>query len=149
MTQDLYSTQQDVLTYLTTTGDFPVYDTELPQTVDEPQVRGYLDPYAVLRFNDSAKLPSAAAVAGPRYDEMYTLIDVLCVAASPEEARELAWGVGGVADVMTGYKLLDGGTLDKTGAGNVFAIGDGTATLPRRFIARVSFRGSVNMAPSA
>ncbi len=140
MTMDLYSTQQDVLNYLTTTGDFAVYDTNYPEVVDEPTVNGYLDAYAVLRFNDAVKVPQKGAMGGARHDEMYSLVDALCVAASPEEARALAYGADGVADILTGYTPVGAGQLGRESGGQVFVRGDGTSTTPTRFIAMTSFR---------
>lgn len=142
MTMNLYATQQDIYAFLDAT--FAAYDTNFPEVKDEPMVNGYLDPYIVVRFNDAVKVPQRGNVGGARHDEMYTLIDVLCIAADPNEARELAYGPGGVADVATGYQPVDAGPLTRESGGQVFVRADGTNTLPRRFIATVSFRCAVN-----
>lgn len=145
MTMNLYATQQDVLAYLTDQADFAVYDTSLPAVIDEPgSDNGYMDGYVVLRFNDAVKIPQKGAVGGARWDEMYTLIDALCVGATPEEAREIAYGTDGAADILTGYTPVDAGELTRQSGGQVFVVGDGTATAPIRYIARVSFRAVVN-----
>lgn len=144
---DLYSTQQDILTYLSTNADFQVIDTEIPQagSATEPVTdTGYPMAYAVVRFNDAAKWPLGAAVGGPRHDDMYSLVDVLCVGPTPDEARDVAYAIDGVMDILTGYSPTGGGPMNKSGAGQVFVIGDGTATLPCRYVARVSFRYPVN-----
>lgn len=146
MTTNLYATQQDWLTYLRNEADFEVYDTTIPEVENEPRSNnGYMEAYAVMRFNDSVKLPTKDVVGGARHDEKYTLIDVLCVAADPDDARQLAYGPDGVIDILEGYVAVDAGELNKSGGGNVFTINDGTSTKPTRYIARVSFRAAVNM----
>lgn len=144
MTMNLFATQQDVLAYADAQADFAIYDTAFPEVSAEPQYNGYMHPYCVLRFNDAVKIPQFGAVGGARHDEMYSLIDALCVAASPEEARDLAYGADGIADILTGYKPVDAGELTRQSGGQVFVVGDGTATRPIRFVARVSFRMIVN-----
>lgn len=144
MTQNLYATQQSWLAHLQ--AEFPTYDTNLPEVKDEPtSANGYYEPYVVMRFNDAVKVQTGGSFGGPRHDEEYTLVDCLCVAADPDEARELAYGDGGVRDVLTGYVGVDAGPLEKSGGGQVFTVGDGTSTKPTRYIARVSFRAQVNM----
>jgi hypothetical protein len=142
MTMNLYATQQDIFAHADT--EFAVYDTNFPEVAQEPLVNGYLEPYVVLRFNDAVKVPQRGNVGGARHDEMYTLIDALCVAADPAEARDLAYGPNGVADYLTGYQPVDAGPLTRESGGQVFVRADGTNTLPRRFIAVVSFRCAVN-----
>lgn len=142
MTQNLYATQQDIFNYAD--AEFPVYDTNFPEVQDEPTLNGYMEPYIVLRFNDAVKVPQIGSVGGARHDEMYTLIDALCVAADPDTARKTAYGPDGFADYMTGYVPVDAGELTRESGGQVFVRGDGTNTLPRRFIAVVSFRCAVN-----
>lgn len=145
MTMDLFTTQQDVFNYLTAQADFAIYDTSLPGAQDEPlSSNGYMVGYAVMRFNDAVKIPQKGAFGGARWDEMYSLIDVLCVGATPDEAREVAYGIDGVADLLTGYTPVDAGQLTRQSGGQVFVVGDGTATTPTRYIARVSFRMVVN-----
>jgi hypothetical protein len=142
MTMNLYATQQDIFTYLD--AYLIVYDTNFPEVAQEPVTNGYLDPYVVLRFNDAVKVPQRGSIGGARHDEMYTLIDALCIAADPAEARELAYGPDGVADRLTGFHPIDAGPLTRESGGQVFVRADGTNTLPRRFIAVVSFRCAVN-----
>jgi hypothetical protein len=142
MTMNLYATQQDILAYAD--ASFVVFDTNYPEVSQEPTLNGWPEPYVVLRFNDAVKVPQTGAVGGARHDEMYTLIDALCIAPDPDSARELAYGPGGVADVLTGYVPVDAGELSRESGGQVFVRGDGTNTLPRRFIAVVSFRCHVN-----
>jgi hypothetical protein len=143
MTLNLYATQQDIFAFVD--AEYATYDTNFPETADEPNTNGYLEPYVVLRFNDAVKVPQrGGSVGGARHDEMYTLIDALCVAADPDEARKLAYGPEGVADYLTGFVPVDGGELTRESGGQVFVRADGTNTLPRRFIAVVSFRCAVN-----
>ncbi len=143
---NLYATQQSVFAYLTTEADFAVYDTDYPDAMDEPvSDNGYKVAYAVVRFNDAVKVPQQGAVGGARHDEMYSLVDVLCVAQTPEEAREVAYGPDGVADILTGWAPADAGELSRESGGQVFVRGDGTGTVPRRYIAICSFRALVNM----
>lgn len=148
MTMDTFSVQEEIQAYLATTGGFTVIDTIIPEAANEPvTANGYLDPYVVVRHNDSTKLPMGESFGGPRHDQMYMLTDCLAIAASPEEARELAYGAGGVNDILVEFKPVDAGPLSKAG-GNVFTINDGTATKPTRYVARASFRCLVNMSPS-
>lgn len=145
MTMNLYATQEDILAYLKAEADFEVFDTNYPDGDREPTSdSGILEDYAVIRFNDGVKIPQIGAVGGARWDEMYTLIDVLCVAADPTDARSLAYGVDGVADILTGYVPVDAGQLTRQSGGQVFVRGDGTATKPTRYVAIVSFRVLVN-----
>ncbi len=143
---NLFATQQSVFAYLTTEADFAIFDTDYPEVQDEPvSNNGYPAAYAVVRFNDAVKIPQKGAVGGARHDEMYSLVDVLCVGPTPEDARELAYGPDGVADILTGWAPADAGELSRESGGQVFVRGDGTGTLPRRFIAVCSFRALVNM----
>ena len=146
MTMNLFATQQDVLAFLTAQADFAVYDTDYPEVADEPVTpNGYATAYAVIRFNDAVKVPQYGSVGGARWEEMYSLVDVLCVGPTPADARDLAYGPDGVADILTGYVPVDAGELSRESGGQVFVRGDGTSTLPRRFIAVCSFRTLVNM----
>lgn len=146
MTQDLYTTQQAIWNYLVAEADFQIFDTNFPEGEIEPRTdAGTLDPYAVVRFNDSVRVPRQGAVGGARYDEMYSLVDVLCVAGSPEEAREIAYGLDGVNDILLGFVPTDAGELTKAGGGQVFVQADSTGTRPIRYIARTSYRYLVNM----
>jgi hypothetical protein len=150
VTQDLYATQQSIKTHLEAQADFAIFDTNFPEGDLEPtNDAGILDAYAVLRFNDSVKVPQKGAVGGARYDELYSLVDVLCVGGDPDEARELAYGTDGVNDILLGFVPTDGGELTKSGGGQVFVIGDGTGTRPIRYVARCSFRYLVNMSIDA
>lgn len=145
MTMNLYATQQDILTYLRAEADFEIFDTNMPEGDLEPTSdSGYPEGYATIRFNDAVKVPQFGAVGGARHDEMYSLIDVLCVGPDPDEARAIAYGVDGVADILTGYQPVDAGELTRQSGGQVFVRGDGTATKPTRYIAMVSFRMLVN-----
>lgn len=145
MTMNLYATQQDILAYLRAEADFEIFDTNMPEGDLEPTSdAGYAEGYATIRFNDAVKIPQFGAVGGARHDEMYSLIDVLCVAPDPDEARAIAYGQDGVADILTGYAPVDAGELTRQSGGQVFVRGDGTATKPTRYIAMVSFRMIVN-----
>jgi hypothetical protein len=145
---DLYTTQQSIFNYLVANADFQVIDTEIPQAGSEMEPisdTGYPAAYAVVRFNDDTKWPLGGAVGGPRHDETYSLVDILCVGPTPTEARDVAYAEAGVKDILLGFVPTGGGPLTKAGGGQVFTVGDGTATLPRRYIARVSFRYNTNM----
>lgn len=145
---DLYTTQQSIFNHLAANADFQVIDTEIPQanSAGEPTTdSGYPMAYAVVRFNDDVKWPLGDAVGGPRHDDMYSLVDVLCIGPTPDEARDVAYATDGVRDILLGFVPTGGGALNKAGGGQVFVVGDGTATLPRRYVARVSFRYSTNM----
>ena len=139
----LFAIQQEIFDYLD--AFYAAYDTNFPEVSEEPSENGYMSPYIVVRFNDAVKVPQRGSVGGAIYDEMYTLIDCLCIAADPEEARSLAYGPSGVAVALTGYRPVGAGELTRESGGQVFVRGDGTNTLPRRFIAVVSFRCAVNL----
>lgn len=147
MTQDLFTTQQDILNKLESVfGSDIVFDTDYPAPDFEPmEANGaVLKTYMVVRFNDSVKVARAGGFGGARYDEMYTLVDVLVVGATPAKARQLAYGANGVQDKMVGYQPVDAGQMNKHGGGQVFVASDGTGARPAQFIARCSFRMSVN-----
>lgn len=145
MTMNLYASQQSILSYLRAEADFQVFDTIMPEGDLEPTSdAGYPEGYASIRFNDAVKIPQFGAFGGARYDEMYSLVDVLCVAADPDEARDIAYGPGGVADILTGFVPVDAGELTRQSGGQVFVRNDGTATKPTKYIAMVSFRMIVN-----
>lgn len=149
MTMNLYATQTDVFNYLSTNLGAPVYHTDFPASGDEPLGQnGVMATYAVLRVNDALRTPASrkgGSLAGPRYDEMYTLFDVLVVGHSPQAATALAYGAAGVADLMVGYTPTDAGPLERAGGGQVFVVNDGTGARPTNYVARVSFRCLVNM----
>jgi hypothetical protein len=149
MTMNLYATQMDVFAYLSANLGAPVFHTNYPAAADEPAgENGVMATYAVLRVNDALRTTSSrfgGAIGGARHDEMYTLFDVLVVGHSPEAATELAYGPGGVADLMVGYTPADAGPLQRAGGGQVFVGNDGTTTRPTNYVARVSFRCNVNM----
>lgn len=145
MTQNLFATQQDVLAYAQANLAAPGYDTDYPAVGDEPTDNGMLIPYWVMRSNDALRIATGGAVGGARHDEMYTLFDFLAVGPTAEGARVLAYGPGGIADVMTGYVPIDAGQMNRAGGGQVFVAVDGTGARPSNFIARVSFRLAVNM----
>lgn len=145
MTFDTLSTQETIRTYLAAEAGVVVYDTEFPQVKDEPMDNGVPTAYIVMRSNDTIAPASGGSFGGARFGEYYTLFDFLVVAATPEEARELAFGVDGVNDILIGHTPdANSGELTKRGGGQVFTSGDGTAVRPSRYIARCSFRCSVN-----
>ena len=146
MTLDIDSMQDAVMTYLQIETGAVSYDTDYPDVADEPTENGVLVAYNVVRSNSPNKTPNGEAFGGAVWDEKYTLIDVLSIAATPGEARELAYGVEGVAEVLTGFKPdANSGQMYPTGGGAVFVAGDGTASKPRRFIARNSFRVQIDL----
>ncbi len=150
MTLNLYATQQDVLLHAQTAlAPTQVYLTDYPSAEVEPfGENGVMSAYAVLRVNDALRTTTSRKggnIGGPRYDEMYTLFDFLCVGSDGDAATLLAYGPGGVADVMQGYVPVDAGPLERAGGGQVFVVKDGTGARPSNVIARVSFRCLVNM----
>lgn len=148
MSQNIYTTQNTIMQHLEAQTGAISYDTDYPDAKDEPTENGVLVPYNVVRSNSINRTPDGEAFGGPRWDEQYTLIDILSVAATADEARDLAYGPDGVQDVLLGFKPDDNtGALNYTGGGQVFVAGEGTSAKPRRFIARVSFRCQVNLQP--
>ncbi len=150
MTLNLYATQQDVLLHAQTAlAPTQVYLTDFPDSESElPGLNGVAAPYVTLRVNDALRTTATSAggaIGGSRYDEMYTLFDFLCAAPDPNSSTLLAYGPGGVADVMQGYVPVDAGPLERAGGGQVFVVRDGTGARPSNFIARVSFKCLVNM----
>ena len=145
MTLNTYTIQNALMTYAQSQG-FIVYDTDFPDVKDEPMTNGVPEPYVVMRTGQSISRPRGGSFGGARYDEMYMLVDFFCVAATPEEARELAYNDDGINDAMTGARVsTDAGELTNRGAGRTFTAGDGTAVRPRRYIAAASFEISVNL----
>jgi hypothetical protein len=148
MSQDIKVIQDAVMAFLEQETGAPSYDTDYPDAKDEPTENDVLIPYNVVRSNSPNRTPDGEGFGGPRWGEEYTLIDVLSVAASPDEARDLAYAADGVSDVLLGYKPNDdSGQLTHTGGGMVYVAGDNTASKPRRFIARNSFRLQTNLQP--
>lgn len=149
MSLNLYATQQSVYAHAQANLGVPVFHTDYPDaSMELPGENGVMAPYAVIRVNDALKNVTAentGAVAGTRYDEMYTLFDFLCVAPDPDTATLLAYGPDGVADIMQGFVPVDAGPLERAGGGQVFVVRDGTGARPSNFIARVSFRCIVNL----
>ena len=146
MTLDSFSTQNAIMSHLASQSGLVVYDTEYPQVKDEPMDNGVPVAYCVVRSNDMIGSATGKSFGGTRLDETYSLIDVLVVAATPDEAREEAFGVDGVNDILIGWKPdANSGELTKRGGGQVFVSGDGTAVRPSRYIARCSFRYSANL----
>lgn len=146
--ESLFDIQNAVMAELEDGTGAATYDTDYPDVADEPTKNGVLVPYLVVRSNSPNRVPTGGSFGGNRWDEMYTLIDVLAVAASPEECRRLAYGEDGVTDTLVGFKPGDdAGTLGLTGGGMVFVASDGTNSKPSRFISRVSFRCQVNLTP--
>jgi hypothetical protein len=129
VTQDLFTTQQDILDKIKAEfGSDIVFDTDYPAPEYEPMEPDgiVLKTYMVVRFNDSVKNIRGGGFGGARYDELYTLVDVLVVGATPDRARSLAYGPDGVLDKMVGYTPVDAGEMNKHGGGQVFVASDGT-----------------------
>ena len=146
MAFDTLSTQETIRAYLATEAGVVVYDTEFPQVKDEPMDNGVPVAYIVMRSNDTIAPATGGSFGGARFGDHYTLLDFLVVAATPDEARELAFGPDGVNDILIGYRPdANSGEMTKRGGGQVFTSGDGTAARPSRYISRCSFRLSVNL----
>lgn len=145
MTQNLYATQQSVLEYLATQiAPVEVIATEYPEADNPIYLNGVMvEEYVTVRFND--KVSTSASFAGPRHDEGYTLFDTLSVASTEDRARQIAWGAGGVNDILEGFSPVDAGPLEKRGSGTVFARGDGSTAKPEQFLVLATFRCQVNM----
>jgi len=143
---DVEEIQNAILDYAKATfGTGVVFDTDFPDTVNEPEDNNVLVPYIVFRFNTPNRTAGDESFGGARYDGRYMLVDALVVAATAGEARELAYGIDGVVDVFNGFKPdEDAGEMADAG-GTVFVRGDGTAVKPRRFIAHTSFRLTTNL----
>lgn len=145
MTLDTYTTQALIMQHLATESGLVVYDTEFPAVKDEPMINGVPTAYCVVRSNDTIAPARGGSFGGARFGEYYTLVDILVVAPTPDEAREEAFGPDGVNDILIGWVPdSNSGEMTKRGGGQVFLGGDGTAARPSRYIARCSFRFSVN-----
>lgn len=146
----LYAVQNRVMEYLEEQTGAATFDTDYPEVQDEPTQNGVLVPYLVVRSNSPNRVTGKGSFGGARWDEMYSLIDVLVIAASPEECRELSYGEGGVTDTLVGFvPTADCGEMALTGGGMVFVASDGTNVRPTRFVSRISLRFPVNLQPEA
>lgn len=144
MTMDLRSIQAAIFNHAVTEFG-SVFEVDLPDAMDEPTTNGVLDAYVVIRFNSPNPTAGDEAFGGARHDGRYTLVDMLAVGATPDDATDLAYGVGGLTDTFNGFKpTADSGEM-KDGGGTVFVRSGDTASKPRRFIAHVSFRLAVNL----
>lgn len=144
MTMDLRSIQAAILTHAETEFG-QVFEVDLPDAIDEPTTNGVLDAYVVVRFNSPNPTAGDESFGGPRHDGRYTLVDMLAVGATPDDATDLAYGPGGLTDTFNGFKPSDDAGEMKDGGGTVFVRSGDTASKPRRFIAHVSFRVPVNL----
>lgn len=149
MTLDIYSIQNAVMAELEASVAEYVKDTDWEDVSDVPTVNGVLSAYHAVRSNSPNKQPGGDAFGGARHDEMYTLIDVVSAAHDPDTVRLIAYGAGGVMDILTGFKpSADAGAMHPTGTGSVFVRGGDTSVRPRLFYAISSFRLSVNLQPT-
>ena len=139
---DLYALQDIVKSYLQTVINWPVDSGSTPEAENLQLVDGLLSPYVVLRFSDGMPVSSRSGTSfgGSVYDEYYTYVDAMCVAATDDEARKLA---SIVSRFMLGKKFPNASEVKKSFGGGNFAVPDAQRK-PVAFVAITSFRMNYN-----
>lgn len=151
MTLNIYTIQNAIIDELEAESGVFTKDTDFEDATDIPtDGSGLLQPYHAVRSNSLNKTQGGGSFGGPRYDSMYTLFDVVTVGYDADQVRELAYGPGGVYDILIGFvPSADAGPMEVTGSGSVFVRGGDTQVRPRAFYAISSFRIQVNLETGA
>jgi len=139
---DLFTLQELVKDYLVDKINWPVDTGATPEAENLQLIDGVLSPYVVLRFSDGmpAQSERGNSFGGALYDEYYTYVDALCVAAKDVEARALASIVN---RTLLGKVFENASEVKKAFGGGTFAVPDAQRK-PVAFVAIVSFRMNYN-----
>ena len=144
MAIDLTTIEDSILSYLRTNyaqfeflhGAVPE-DEELPRDSD-----GEVPPLFLVRFGNIRR--AGRAIAGPRFDEYTTWVELTCVSSYQRYSRE---ALNIVTDGLTGFAPTGGSPMFPDGGQEDFAVRS-YATRPVMFVQSQRFRYQVNTAPS-
>lgn len=137
---DNYSIQATIKQFAIDNINWYVTSGNVPDAKSLRYNDGVLDPYVIIRFSGMLPTSRGYSFNGALYDEYYSYFDVLCVAATDDEARELA----SVVDrLMIGKTFPNTGEMRVQAGGGLFAISLDTQH-PLAFIAINAYRYSLN-----
>lgn len=101
---------------------------------------GQLIPYIVPRFGSIRRRPLSYSIAGTRYDDYYSTVDVVCVAPMGRMARQM---LDLAADTLIGFKPDDATEMTVEGYPDNFVVLNNIGR-PAAYAATVRFRFGVN-----
>lgn len=116
-------------------------DENLIRTPNEPPlVGGSLIPYVVPRYGTLRRRPQGYAIAGTRYDEYYSTVDISCVAPKGRMARML---LDVCVDTLLGFKPDGSQEMTVEGLPDNFTIMNDQGR-PAAFVSSLRLRFGVN-----
>jgi hypothetical protein len=133
---DLISVQDSIMIHLETT--FPAYKIEQDSVLDNEsilKVNNRVKPYMVVRWHGLRRSTNEASVAGVRHDSYISGFDVIAVAPTPRQAREI---LNMVMDELTGWKVADLYPLTPNGGSDLIVVNDYNAK-PHLYLAINTF----------
>lgn len=139
---DLVSIQDNITEQIRTIlPNTPVYeDGVLDETNLVRNAQNQLVPYIVPRYGSIRRRPQGYAIAGTRYDNYYSTVDVSCVAPTGRQARQV---LAVVTDALLGFKPDGAVEMTIEGLPDNFAIMNNEGR-PTAFVASVRMRHGAN-----
>lgn len=141
---NLWEAQNLVLEYAKANlakGDIKVHEGTVPDALSLQLRDGKLVPYYVLRFSDMMPASGGGSFMGAKYHEYYSYVDGICVASTPEKAREMASMFNAT---MVGKSFTNTSELSPAYGGGTFTVPSGERT-PAAYVAITSLRYNINL----
>ena len=138
---DLYSVQNLIIDHIESEIPWDLHEGGVEEAHSVAQSNGVRDPYMVIRFSDGSPQSGDESFKGTRYSGMYSVVDVMCVAATSREARGLR---SMVDDKLLGLKVANSSEITKWYGGGNFNV-PANNSVPAYYITITSFRFHYNM----
>ena len=146
MAFNIYAIRKDIANYLTTElPQFQFRTDSLPENIQMLRdTEGEVNPFFIVRPGKIRPRPRGRSIAGPRHDDYYTWIDVICVGTEEDAVAE---SLSLVADYLVGYKPAGGTGIIPDGGQDDF-ITRNYASRPTLYVNSNRFEFGINIAPS-
>lgn len=118
----------------------PIYPDGVLDEENLVRVGDTLDPYIVPKYGSIRRKPLGYSVAGTRWDEYYSTVDICCVAPVGRMARQM---LDVASDALIGFQPGGSGEMTVEGLPDNFVILSNVGR-PAAFIASVRLRYPVN-----
>lgn len=138
----ILSIQDNITNYLRTVMQEEVHEDAILDDANLIKKNGVLYPYIVLRYGPLRRKTQAFSVAGARYDDYYSTVDVATVAPTGRIARQVMDIA--VGRYLVGYKPEGGQEVTVEGGGSAEFVVTNSENKPSAYVSTIRMVFGVN-----